>query len=127
MRLDKGNHLVTMTNTEREDNIMSHVIGYVFDSNDQYEDKWWFDDTIDNYAQFIYMNRAYNVMITDAADIMICTGMYGYIDQLNSQYQHILPELRDVITAYQFGDKTPTLKFVNAGYRLMVQSGMSLL
>ncbi len=59
------------------------VIGYVFDPNGYYKDKWMFEGTMRNIASFIMIHADSDTLITDMDDNAVISSMRGgWLDQV---------------------------------------------
>ncbi|CAM3593098.1 resolvase [Erysipelothrix anatis] len=89
------------------ENIKNKVIGYIFDSDDMYDKKHYFEDTPENIANFIMQNCFHNCTITDTADKLILTSVVGgYVDQCPNQ-EYLENELLPLLIPLQLGDVEP--------------------
>ena len=86
---------------------LSKVIGYIYDSNGYYDQKYYFDDTPENIANFITLNKNNRCTITDGADTLILKSTIGgFIDVCPNQ-QYLIEELIPVLLPLQLGQKDP--------------------
>lgn len=90
------------------------VIGYVFDDDGRYREKWWFKGTTENLASFIMNNKNHEVMITDSFDLPVASSLRGgFLDRVR---EDLLDELRKEIIPMQMGERKPTqMDFVEDG------------
>lgn len=88
-------------------NNQSKVIGYVFDSNGQYKQEYYFDDTPENIANFITQNNSNACTITDEADNLILKSTVGgFVDVCPNQH-YLQTKLIPVLIPLQLGDSEP--------------------
>lgn len=96
------------------------VIGYIFDQDGRYDNKYYFKGTTENIASFITNNAASCTMVTDMMDIAIVTSMFGFLDRVTDR--EFLMELKPEIMKMQFGEKEPVnLEFKATEYGVMMQ------
>ena len=88
-------------------NKQSKVIGYVFDSNGQYEQQYYFDNTPENIANFITQNNSNACTITDEADNLILKStVAGFVDVCHDQH-YLTTKLLPILIPLQLGDSEP--------------------
>ena len=96
------------------------VIGYIFDHNGRYENKFFFKGTTENIASFIMNNSSSTTMITDMMDMAIVTSMFGFLDRVSNK--DFLKELQPEIIKMQYGQKDPIqIDFKQTEYGVMMQ------
>lgn len=92
-------------------NIMSNVIGYVFDEKGRYNHKYYFEGTYDNIARFImqYGAASPRLMITDMVDEALITTYGIYVDKAADET--VLKDLLSALHPLQHGQRYKKLKF----------------
>ena len=93
-----------MNKYDSRNSIVSNgVYGYIFNYDGTHEDKIVFEGTPKNIASFIYNNRNYPVIVTDAMDrLIVSSSIGGYIDRIGDV--SIRDELLKEIMKLQVGD-----------------------
>lgn len=87
-------------------NLKNKVIGYVFNSNGMYDKKYYFENTLENIANFITQNSHTNCTITDTADTLILSSTVGgFVEQCPDK--HLLNQLLPVLIPLQTGEIEP--------------------
>lgn len=113
-------------------NFKSTAIGYVFDANGFYDNKYYFENTPENISDFILNNQFSNTTITDVADNLIVTSMMGgFIDRCPDQdylANTLLPVLipkqqgEAPINILKFHEQEPGVMICNAQTQTFEQS-----
>lgn len=61
------------------------VIGYIFDHDGRYDNKYYFKGTTENIASFIFNNASSCTMVTDSLDnLVVKSKFYGRYDLLTT-------------------------------------------
>ena len=79
------------------------VIGYVLDSNGNYDKKHRICGDIDNITNFIMTHDLNDCLITDVCDNMIMSSMTGFIDKCPDQ-EFLLKVVHPAILPKQYGE-----------------------
>lgn len=87
------------------------VIGYVLNNDGTYSHKYYFEGTAKKMATFIIQFQKNDTVITDGADEILCSSMYGFLDKVN---ENIREELLEVILPLQAGGKLEKINFIES-------------
>lgn len=81
------------------------VIGYVFKYDGKYDKKYYFKDTPENIANFIWQHRQYPCTVTDTADNLIVSSTYGgFLDHCVDQ-KYLANKLLPALLPLQLGEQ----------------------
>ena len=88
-------------------NNISKVIGYIHDSNGNYTQQHYFDNTPKNIANFITQNNLNACTITNMADNLILKSTVGGFVDVCPNQEYLRHILLPVLIPLQLGDSEP--------------------
>lgn len=98
----------------------NYYIGYVYDNDGYYRNKYYFKEDMDTLARFIVDNPINDKTITDGLDLLVCSTFGTFLNEVADQ--SMVGTLQEVLIPYQTGEKKfVPITFIETEPGIMVQ------